>query len=154
MMEYFHTKLKWDFYESPPTNKEIDFIEEKIDIRFPRDFIACVKDYNEGSPSPRIFDCKSQFDGKNIETSFGGLMSFNPEDIEYILQSYKVLRSEHSQDLIVPFAADAGGNLICFDYRETKENPPVVYWEHEAYPPEKAITYLAPTFTDFLKMLR
>lgn len=32
---------------------------------------------------------------------------------------------------LVPFAFDPAGNLICFDYKNDKNNPVVVFWEHE-----------------------
>jgi len=54
-------------------------------------------------------------------------------------------------DGVIPFSRDGGGNLICFDYRETPDHPTVVFWDHEKCddPP----LYVASSFTDFLNKL-
>lgn len=73
---------------------------------------------------------------------------------------------------LVPFAFDPAGNLICFDYKNDKNNPVVVFWEHEnagekemllreeglteEQVEERArenVFYIADTFTDFLNKL-
>ena len=145
--------VSWRDTQEIASEKDINDIERKICILFPNDYIECAKYHHGGRPSPQDFEVISNFDGSLIETCLGGLLTFNPKS-DYILEVFESLTKEHSLKKIVPFATDGSGDYICFDYRETKENPPVVYWEHEAYPPEKAISYLAPTFTDFLKMLK
>ncbi|MDL5142231.1 T7SS effector LXG polymorphic toxin [Bacillus atrophaeus] len=56
---------------------------------------------------------------------------------------------------IVPFACDPFGNEICFDYRLNKENPSVVFWDHEiAYEdPDKALSHICDSFTELVNKL-
>jgi hypothetical protein len=44
---------------------------------------------------------------------------------------------------------DGGGGLVCLDYRQTPDAPPVVFWSHDTGSADTAI-YLAPTFSAFL----
>ncbi|PGZ06488.1 1,3-beta-glucan synthase regulator, partial [Bacillus cereus] len=71
-----------------------------------------------------------------------------------------------------PFAFDPAGNLICFDYKNHKEDPIVVFWEHEGAWEKEALMasegikeeeaeerarenvfYIANDFTEFLNKL-
>jgi hypothetical protein len=54
---------------------------------------------------------------------------------------------------LIPFAPDGGGNYICFDYRNCKENPPIVFWHHEIEENE-GIFHLADSFEEFLNSLK
>lgn len=54
---------------------------------------------------------------------------------------------------LIPFAPDGGGNYICFDYRNCKENPLIVFWHHEIEENE-GIFHLADSFEDFLNSLK
>ena len=146
--------LEWDDYKDPVDYNEIKKTESAIGINFPDDFIECVKIHHGADPTPQDFDFISNFHGSLVETCLGRMLSLKDSE-NTLLDSYQNLTIHNTLPVkVVPFAVDGGGDYICFDYRETKTNPSVVYWEHEAYPPEKAISYLAPTFTDFLKMLK
>jgi len=145
--------ISWRDTQSRITTDQISMVEKQIGILFPKDYTECAILHHGGRPTPQDFQFTSNDTAETLETCLGALLTFNPKS-DYILEVFESLSREHSLKKIVPFATDGGGDYMCFDYRTTKENPPVVYWEHEAYPPEKAISYLAPTFTDFLKMLK
>lgn len=154
-MEYYHNFIEWDDYENPVQYKEIHKVEEALGIKFPKDFVECVKLHHGGHPKIYGFDFISTFDSKKMGSCLGELLSFSKDETNKLLKSYRNLTIHNTlPKKVVPFARDGGGDYMCFDFRENPENPPVVYWEHEAFPPEKAISYLAPTFTDFLKMLK
>jgi hypothetical protein len=54
---------------------------------------------------------------------------------------------------LIPFATDGGGNYVCFDYRNTKENPPIVFWHHEIEKND-GIFFLNDSFEDFINNLK
>ncbi|WP_338390700.1 SMI1/KNR4 family protein [Bacillus atrophaeus] len=58
-------------------------------------------------------------------------------------------------DKIIPFATDAGGNLFCFDYRMSSQEPVIVFWDHEiAYEDkESSISYVCDSFTELINKL-
>ncbi|MCY8426886.1 SMI1/KNR4 family protein [Bacillus vallismortis] len=53
---------------------------------------------------------------------------------------------------IVPFACDPFGNEICFDYRQNKDNPSGVFWDHEiAYKySDGALSHICDSFTELV----
>lgn len=54
---------------------------------------------------------------------------------------------------LIPFSQDGGGNYLCFDYRNCKENPPIIFWNHEVEENE-GIFYLADSFEEFINGLK
>jgi hypothetical protein len=54
---------------------------------------------------------------------------------------------------LIPFSQDGGGNYLCFDYRNSKENPPIVFWHH-AVEENEGIFYLADSFEEFINNLK
>ena len=56
---------------------------------------------------------------------------------------------------LVAFGEDGGGDFICFDYREGKDNPnpPIVYWRHDANEGED-VSFIAKDFETFIGMLK
>jgi hypothetical protein len=54
---------------------------------------------------------------------------------------------------LIPFAPDGGGNYICFDYRNCKENPPIIFWHHEIEENE-GVFHLADSFEEFISNLK
>ena len=54
---------------------------------------------------------------------------------------------------LIPFAPDGGGNYICFDYRNCRENPPIVFWHHEVEENE-GVFPLADSFDEFINNLK
>ena len=54
---------------------------------------------------------------------------------------------------LIPFSQDGGGNYLCFDYRNYKENPPIVFWHH-AIEENEGIFYLANSFEEFINSLK
>ena len=54
---------------------------------------------------------------------------------------------------MVHMAPDGGGNYICFDYRNCKENPSIVYWDHSVEEHE-GIFFLANSFEEFINSLK
>lgn len=66
------------------------------------------------------------------EKSFGTLLTYDMDDDENIIEVFNDYNGTLPSAL-VPFAFDPAGNLICFDYKNHKEDPIVVFWEHEGH---------------------
>ncbi len=56
---------------------------------------------------------------------------------------------------LIAFAETGGGDSICFDYRESRDNPnpPIVYWDHEA-DAGKDVSFISKDLKSFLSMLK
>jgi hypothetical protein len=108
--------------------KDISFIariEKTWNIKLPESYKEVISDSNAGVPEPNAFDT-DQCKGKQ----FAELMNCNLDDEDSIIKEHQLI-SEHLPALVLPFAADAGGNYICFDYRNASSEPSVVFWNHE-----------------------
>jgi hypothetical protein len=73
----------------------------------------------------------------------------------YIIDVYHHIK-DRLVDNVFPFGNDPFGNHYCFDYRQSKQYPTVIFWNHEeAYEnPAKGTSYLYDSFTEFLNHLK
>ena len=144
-----NNKIKWDRKLVPVNEEIIHDVENKLGIKFPDDYIHCVIENHGARPIPKVYDI-----GDKKGKVFGFLLSYDKNDDYYFIDEYNALKEILSIG-VIPFADDPIGNNICFDYREDKDNPVVVYWDHEiaANNPEKAIIYICDNFTDLLEKL-
>lgn len=149
-MEEF-TMVEWDFAESPVSEDQIHKIESKLGIKFPTDYIECVKKNGGGTPTPEVFDA-----GKRKEAVFGYLYSFHEDSNSYIMNAYNRYRDGRMAKGLIPFADDAFGNEICFDFRKNQHNPTICFWDHEiAFENSgKAVFYICDSFTELINSLR
>ncbi|UGW84616.1 SMI1/KNR4 family protein [Bacillus velezensis] len=144
--------IKWrkrsTFQEA--TNSQIEEVEEKLKIKFPTDYKDFIKDHNGCSPIDKkvvLF--------QNSRESINNLLSIGdptrPIDLLSTIDNVK----DRLVDKIIPFATDAGGNLFCFDYRMSSQEPAIVFWDHEiAYEDkESSISYVCDSFTELMNKL-
>ncbi|MCB0115333.1 MAG: SMI1/KNR4 family protein [Caldilineaceae bacterium] len=145
-------EIEWQDCRAQIDDSVVAEVESLLYCDFPDDFRAIIKKCHGGIPVPNRFvyhDAVLQM----VESSIEQLLSFNLEDADNIVRSYYDLSTQLPDDLI-PFACDAGGDYICFDYRsDSSEYPVVVYWSHESEP-DASIFYLADSFSEFLGMLK
>ncbi|MBU0444431.1 SMI1/KNR4 family protein [Bacillus amyloliquefaciens] len=144
--------IKWrkrsTFQEA--TNSQIEEVEEKLKIKFPTDYREFIKDHNGCSPID-----KKVVSFQNSRESINNLLSIGdptrPIDLLSTLDNVK----DRLVDKIIPFATDAGGNLFCFDYRMSSQEPAIVFWDHEiAYEDkESSISYVCDSFTELMNKL-
>lgn len=116
---------KWKGVKPLKIASSLQQIENTWNIELPQSFKQIVYKSNAGVPEPNAFDT-DQSKGKQ----FAELLNCNLEDEDNILQEYELI-SDKLPSLVFPFAADAGGNYVCFDYRQKKSEPSVVFWNHE-----------------------
>ncbi|MCY8289656.1 MULTISPECIES: SMI1/KNR4 family protein [unclassified Bacillus (in: firmicutes)] len=144
--------IKWrkrsTFQEA--TNSQIKEVEEKLKIKFPTDYKEFIKDHNGCSPIDKkvvLF--------QDSRESINNLLSIGdptwPIDLLSTIDNVK----DRLVDKIIPFATDAGGNLFCFDYRMSSQEPVIVFWDHEiAYEDkESSISYVCDSFTELINKL-
>ncbi|WP_409509011.1 SMI1/KNR4 family protein [Bacillus spizizenii] len=144
--------IKWrkrsTFQEA--TNNQIEYVEEKLKIKFPTDYREFIKDHNGCSP----IDKKVVLFHNSRET-INNLLSIGdptrPIDLLSTIDNVK----DRLVDKIIPFATDAGGNLFCFDYRTSSQQPVIVFWEHEIdyEDKESSISYVCDSFTELMNKL-
>lgn len=143
--------IEWMFSHKPASKDGIASIESSLGIKFPKDYIECARNYHGGNPSTQVYDFK-----EHQEAVFNSLLSLDPSEDNYILDIYHNINDRLAAN-VYPFADDPFGNFICFDYRESKSNPPsVVFWDHELAhkSPEKALYPICKTFTELVCKLR
>ncbi|MGG4444939.1 SMI1/KNR4 family protein [Brevibacillus sp. HB1.4B] len=147
--------------------QDIEEVEAALGVRFPKDFVECMLENNEGCPVPCVFDYE-EGEGKVFHT-FYSLSS--KVGSYYILTAHEDLK-DCVPDGVIPIGYDAAGNYICFDYSNGKHAEPIVVFVHhefliteedlyEGEIEEKsleewqrdAISPVAETFTEFLSKL-
>ena len=117
--------MKWSSIEKLENESNISIVEEKFGIKFPLEFIDLIREYNHGTAFPDTFDT-NKLKGK----AFGRLLSFNLNSKYNILYEYDLIK-EKLPPLVFPFSGDAGGNYLCYNYKENINEPSVVFWDHE-----------------------
>ncbi|MEB4759321.1 SMI1/KNR4 family protein [Chryseobacterium indologenes] len=126
--EYDNKKIynmNW-FYEKQLKNPQsISEVENIFGIKFPEDYKKIVLEHNGAMPTPNTIDTFRE-KGK----AFGEVLNFNLDADENIISLYEEMKNKLPTD-VFPITMDPGGNFLCFDYRENKNNPKVLRWDHE-----------------------
>ncbi|MGG2093520.1 SMI1/KNR4 family protein [Bacillus sp. S13(2024)] len=159
------SKVQWRSPDEPITREDVKNVEQELGINFPLDYIECVMKNNGAHVSPEVFEVEGK------RKVFGTLLTYDMDDDENIIEVFNDYKDTLPAEL-VPFAFDPAGNLICFDYKNDKNNPIVVFWEHEGAWEKEALMesegitaeeaeevarenvfYVASNFTEFLNKL-
>lgn len=124
--------------------EEIKQIESILDIKFPTSYKDLVNYANPAYIEIGCFD----YDLDNE----GSISDFFPLTISHDHDSvlWHSTNNEHVPKGVVPFARDAGDFLICFDYRESKLKPKIVFLD----PFSQDLWIVSDDFESFLKILR
>lgn len=133
--------MKWNCDNNIVTDDIIRGVEKELNITFPRDFIANIKQYDGGYPIPN----KITIEGR--EEVLNNLVSFQEGDISYILDI--ISETEDFSDCnLVPIAEDPFGNLFCYSFGEN--DCEIVFWCHE----ERCVNkYVCKSFEELITML-
>lgn len=142
-----NNEIEWINKNNELAEGEIKYVEDILGIKFPEDYIRCIKNNDGAYPVPDTFNIK------NDEETLNNLLSLHKDKGNFMLQVYENVK-DRMLEKIIPFARDPFGNLICFDYSNDNQ-PTIVFWEHEKAfnDKEKAITFICNTFVEFLNML-
>lgn len=167
-------EIVWESVEGKTDDDMVSCVEKILDIKFPEEYLECVRKYPGGWPSPSFFTTAKATTYQ--DTTGGGdfeyLLSFDPNFKANILNEYYMM-NHHSEnanklpDKVVPFA-NANGNhdSLCFDYRQGF--PPKIvlfdlekHWEYldddefrdEEIMEEDYLIYVCDSFNELLDML-
>ena len=142
--------LTWFTEPSRATGEELAAIERATGWRLPDDFREFALRFSGGAPNETDFDFADGQTGK-FYASAAEFLSLKAADERSILQSMQ--RIEYFPDGLVPFAADGGGNYVCFDFR-TSGVPNVVFWNHGRRGLTDEISLVSRSFEDFIHCLK
>lgn len=117
--------MKWKFVKKLNDANFINQVEHKLAISFPNELKEIVIKYNNGMPEPNTFDTE-KLKGK----SFGELLDFNLDSANNILENYSWIQDKLPAN-VIPFTVGAGGDYLCYDFRTKKNNPEIIFWDHE-----------------------
>lgn len=131
--------IQWK-YVSPLKDKfKIDDLEIKYCYQLPDDLKNCIVEHNAGVPVPCLIDFRG-----NRDKVFGGLLSYNADDMDNIYEFVELFRKEGSSLLsMFPFGIDPAGNFFCVKDKR------IVFYDHET----ERVFPICDTFTQFLGML-
>lgn len=133
--------VEWSRVKQLITKEEIEYVERKIGLILPRDYVETVIKYNGGRPDPYVIK-----DGYDMQH----LYSLSQKDSLNALSIYEDKYQNEFQGLIFPFASDSFGNDFCFKYKTKNDTKPVVvFCDHETM----EIDFIATSFSEFLDML-
>jgi cell wall assembly regulator SMI1 len=138
-------RVEWERIHQPITEKIIFDVEKKLNVIFPKDYKDCVVKNNGGYPVPNLFLFEDGGEG-----IFECLLSYTNEYINILVAND--LMSPYVENGIIAFAADPFGNKLCFDYRNDKNSPTVVFYDNDESD-DRAIEYICEDFTSLLDSL-
>ncbi|MBO5237347.1 MAG: SMI1/KNR4 family protein [Lachnospiraceae bacterium] len=131
--------ITWKYVSPLKDESELEALELKYCYKLPEDLKTCIIENNAGTPSLVTFDM-----GENKRMVFGGLLSFNKDDMDSIYDFICLFETDGGKKLkMFPFGIDPAGNFLCI-----KEGN-IVFYNHE----EDRSIFICKTFTDFLNML-
>ncbi len=141
----------WD-EDHPATIEQVRSVESKLNIKFPSDFLEVATNEHGKMPNPNNINVG---DG---EIFVNNLYHFEDEPDDVDNQTYGILgvheiQSEYQDQLLIPFASSGGGSDFCFDYRDSKGEPTIIFLDSDLGGDQDAIIPLAKNFTEFLGLL-
>jgi hypothetical protein len=134
---------------------DINSLEKKMSIFFPKMYIEIMLIQNGGTLNKYCFEYRNAY---VVETMYSGASCFFRIDPlatdapEGTVEEYVLDPPEFFPKGLIAFADDGGGNLTCFDYRNTKADPPIVFWCRDDSEGED-VHFLANNFEEFINML-
>ena len=157
-MEYINTIIK-----PLPTEQQLLEEEQYWRVSLPGSVKEFFKDYNGLIPEKNIFDGSSPRDKERVVERFLCILEdtrnhpLGVYDIDVVLTQLDD-RLLYQDDILgvelLPIATLFGGDFICLDYSQRRENPSVCIWYHESsYELHPSTSFVAETFEEFLGLL-
>jgi len=140
-----------DYFQKSSNIKLLDCFEKNKLIIFPKSYKNLVADVDGGWLKRNIFSYKNK---KNniIEDVVGCFLCWGNSPYESFSELVKSPPEFFSEGLIA-FASNGGGDYLCFDYRNCRENPPIVLWLSRGRR-ERGVVFLSSSFDEFINNLK
>jgi cell wall assembly regulator SMI1 len=146
------------------SSNEIARLESGIGVTLPILYTKFIIQHNGARLNNDCFD----FYDNNREMSSSESIAFL--DVTQIQDDMNSLLHQSTDDLhdpdifkfyhyfdkrLIPFGETGGGDFICFDYRNYPkiQDPPVIYWCHDADELDERISFISNNFEEFIDML-
>lgn len=123
--------------------------ENHTGIKYPVEYLELLQSNQGKTPE------KSSITLSNgIHTEVSCLLHFSNDDYDNAYNVIDVTNTleESLPNLVIPFADSPGGDYFCFDFRNSIDNPSIVFFFHELTG-DTAITPISDSFTSFLAIL-
>jgi len=135
-------------------NNRIKFIEDCIGLHFPHLYLELVKQCDGFVPDASDFEFFDNYTKKRKIDCVGSFLFLNPSEYSDFECEWRS-PPEFFPEGLIAFAETGGGDLICFDYRNSKDNPDpeIVYWNHEGEV-GKDVSFIAKNFEEFMSILK
>ena len=137
----------------PLETGELENLEKQLRIEFPVVFKDLLHLYNgEGIEGKELYKTKT-----GEERAFSRFLKFNKNPkYEGFLEEFndlvKFYKPSFPKKGVYPFSRTGGGDYLCLDYRQNKENPKVVYFTHDTFYGEEYET-IAESFDEWFESL-
>jgi hypothetical protein len=142
-MEEIMTEIKWKYFEKISENS-LKALEDALGITLPKDYREMLQVCNAAKPKPSYFDIHNR-----RECIVDYMLNINSESSNSLLRSFKTLKTNSNGKILIPIAIDPFGNFIAYNFSSSKDNPEIVFWDHET----SNITFIARNFKTFLSLL-
>jgi len=131
--------------------KSINQFEDSVDVKLPNEYLECLVSNQGKTPEPSSIKVRN---GVDMVTILLHSLTEEKDPDNYIYSIYKQhnLLAEDQSSLLIPFAEAGGSSIFCFDYRDKKDNPAIVFINTDLEGDE-AIIPIADSFASFLEML-
>lgn len=136
------------------TDEVVDFIEKSLRVKFPEEFVDCVKQTDMGVPALSRFKFIDPHTGRIEYDGIVCFESFNPKYEGNILRTYFSVTPDVLPPILLPFAETGDEGYLCFDYSKGFEDqdPPIVHWMR-SNPDGEDVASVAGNFKEFLEKL-
>ncbi|KFA93173.1 SMI1/KNR4 family protein [Archangium violaceum] len=140
--------IQWKPYlwaEPHPVDSQVlDQLEHQWNVKLPQQYRELVLEHQGMGPEPCAFDVGTGNDAFSVLL----IVSADREKEAYSVKQARRVLEPHVPAGIFPFALTPGGEYLCFDYRESSEQPKVTLVTVEMF-----IYPVADSFTDFMARL-
>ena len=140
--------LRWEPYcwrePHPVPPEELEKLERQWGVRLPEEYKHIASTYQGMTPDPSAFNVGS---GNDVFNALLPILADEEARVCSVQEAHQTLQP-HLPAGIYPFANTPGGEFICFDYRDSHQEPKVVHVSVDL-----SITPVANGFRTFLEGL-
>ena len=149
-----NTLREWVDEGHPISEDDLIFIEKRFEVIFPLQYRSLILLHSGGTPQKDTFEYYDESALRMAESGIGYFIPLIGENTQSV-KSLKEFPPEFFPEGLIAFGETGGGDFMCFDYRQGKDNldPPIVYWNHGAEI-GKDVSFIAPNFDKFISLLK